>query len=134
MGAPRQCFDCNKIIPIGYTVSNYPVSSGGVGHFNYHEVAWTAATGYGDEIFDACLELDSSNDPWNWTAGAGHTAVHPTNFPFTTQPLPTPLPIATPFAAQTYRERLATNTANGITKCMPYGQWPNTQSGRRYVI
>ena len=126
-------FDCNQIQAIGSTSWAYPFPVGGHGRFSYHEVAWTAATGNSDYIYDACLKLDSSDNPWTWP-GSGHTPVLPINFQFTSQPIPTTLPIATPFTSQTYRERLATNTANGITKCSPSGQWPKTQSGRRYVV
>lgn len=127
-------FYLNKVIAIGFTGWAYPFPTSGRGHFSYHEVAWTGATAYRDHIFDACLQLDSSDDPWNWAAGTSHTAAYPVNFQFTGQMLPTTLPIATPFTPQTYRERLATNTADGITACSPSGQWPHTQSGRRYVV
>lgn len=134
MGDYTVGFSCNKIIAIGSAQWAYPFPQGGGGLFSYHEVTWTGASGRNDHIFDACLKLDSSNDPWNWVQVAGHTAVLPTNFQFTTQPIPLNLPIATPFTEQTYRERLATNTADGIGKCTTQGQWPTTQSGRRYVI
>jgi len=132
MGQPGVGFDCNKIQAIGSTSWAYPFGTI-KGHFNYHEVAWKSPSGYRQVIFDACLKLDSSNNPWNWGSGTTHTPKLPENMKFTRQPLPTTLPIATPFTDQTYRERLAMNTAAGITACMPVGQWPNTQSGRRYV-
>ena len=134
MGIPGQGFDCNSIIAIGFADWAPPFPSGGVGHFNYHEVVWTAGSGYRDHIYDACLKLDGGNNPWDWSSGTSHTAVQPENFQFTSQPLPTTLPISTPFTDQTYRERLATNSADGITKCMPIGPRPGTQSGRRRVV
>jgi hypothetical protein len=133
MGVPGTGFDCNKIIAIGFSAWAYPFESGGKGHFSYHEVVWTAGAGVRDPIYDACLQLDSSDDPWNWAGGGSHTPKLPTNMVFTTQSLPTSLPIATPFSDQTYRERLAMNTSLGIGACSPEGQWADTQSGRRYV-
>lgn len=129
----RVGFYCNKIQAIGYTVWDYPFGPK-KRKFSYHEVAWLGATGYRDAIYDACLKFDSSNDPWNWAGGTTHTPVLPTNYQFTAQPLPTTLPIPTPFTQQTYRERLATNDATGISSCVPFGPLPYTQSGRRAVV
>lgn len=124
-------FKCNKIQAIGYPTWEYPFPPGN--QFAYHEVAWTGNGGSRDNIFDACLKFDSSDDPWDWNSSSGHTPVLPANFQFTSQTLPTPLPIRTPFSDQTYRERLAQNTATGIQACMSVGQFPHTQSGRRMV-
>ncbi|MEM8541175.1 MAG: LamG-like jellyroll fold domain-containing protein [Pseudomonadota bacterium] len=130
-GDPQQGFKCNKIQAIGDTTWRYPFSPKNI--FSYHEVVWEPATGNFDNIYDACLKFDSGNDPWKWTGGGTHVPVLPLKFPFTSQPLPTTLPIATPFTAQTYRERLAQNSAAGIGKCIPQGPIPHSQSGRRMV-
>ncbi len=126
-------FKCNKIQAIGYTVWEYPFPTKLKG-FTYHEVVWLGTGGYRDSVYDPCLKFDSSNNPWKWGPGTTHTPVLPVKYQFTSQPLPTTLPIATPFTAQTYRERLATNAANGISVCIPVGQQPDTQSGRRAVV
>ncbi|MBF0175783.1 MAG: hypothetical protein HQL63_02870 [Magnetococcales bacterium] len=86
-----------------------------------------------DAIYDACLQFDGSNNPWNWSAGSLHTPMLLLQTVFSKQPLPLVLPIATPFTDLTYRERLATNDSNGIGSCFPTGQRPYTQSGRRAV-
>jgi len=48
--------------------------------FAYHEVAWTGAFKHGDQIFDACLQADHSENPWDWTNPAlPHTLLLPAN-------------------------------------------------------
>lgn len=132
MGLAGVGFDCNKIQAIGSTTWAYPFGTT-KGHFSYHEVAWKTPSSYREAIYDACLKLDSSSNPWNWGGGTTHTPKLPEDMVFTNQLIMTALPIATPFTEQTYRERLAMNTNAGITACVPTGQWPKTQSGRRYV-
>lgn len=131
LGAARSGFKCNEIQAVGFSTWGYPFPPGN--GFSYHEVVWAPTTGNRSHIHDACLKFDSSNDPWNWGTGTTHTPVLPVNYQFTSQTLPTPLPIPTPFTAQTYRERLAQNTATGIAKCIPQGPKPYSQNGRRMV-
>jgi hypothetical protein len=127
-------FLCNKIIAIGGgTVWNYPFPP--ADRFAYHEVAWTGAFSNGDPIFDACLLMDSSDNPWDWTNPAlSHTPVLPINEPFTNRGNVPNLPIPTPLNVAGYRERLAQNAAAGIGRCVPMGPWPNARGGRRGVI
>jgi hypothetical protein len=127
-------FDCNEIIAIGLTAWGYPFAGQPwAGSFNYHEVAWTSGIGFPDPLYDACLQIDSSSNPWDWP-GVTHAPALALKMPFTTKGVSPTLPIATPFADQSYRERLATNTATGIGRCVPRGPFPNTQSGHREVI
>jgi hypothetical protein len=59
-------FLCNKIIAIGGgTLWSYPFPP--ANRFAYHEVAWTGAFKHGDQIFDACLLADHSDNPWDWS-------------------------------------------------------------------
>jgi hypothetical protein len=124
-------FKCNKIIAIGGTSWGYPFPPGN--QFAYHEVAWTGGVGYNDMIYDACLELDNSTNPWN-QPDASRVAKLPTNIEFTTLTMSPALPIPTPFSAWSYRERLAQNNSSGIGNCIPKGPQQNTQNGRRSVI
>jgi hypothetical protein len=124
-------FTCNEIIAIGGTNWAYPFPPGN--GFSYHEVAWTGALSYINNIFDACLKVDSSSNPWDWSNPPAHTPVLPTNMVFTTRGISPALPIPTPFTDQCYRERLAQNTAQGIGCCVPQGPWPGTRSGRRKI-
>ena len=96
--------------------------------FSFHEVAWKGANGNPDPIFDACLRVDGDTNPW----AAPNVALLPVNIIFSTQP-GAPLPLAVPFNAQSYKERLCTNNANGIGKCNPIGPWPQSSNGRRPV-
>ncbi|MBF0167452.1 MAG: LamG domain-containing protein [Alphaproteobacteria bacterium] len=132
-------FSTNKIIAIGDPDTGwaypFPNPSGTGGGFSYHEVAWTGAGSFTDPLYDACLKVDSGNNPWDWTSsGVTHTPQLPLKMAFTTQGISPALPIATPFTSSSYRERLATNDAGGIGSCVPQGQWPSSQSGRRYVV
>lgn len=127
-----EAFKCNKIIAIGGSDWEYPFPPGN--QFAFHEVAWTGATSYTDNIYDACLQVDSSDNPWDWSSPTGHTPKLPANMPFTTLEIQPSLPIATPFTDQCYRERLAQNTAEGIGRCVPQGSWPYSQNGRRRVV
>ncbi len=130
-GGQLDAFKCNKIIAIGGTAWDYPFPPGN--QFAYHEVGWIDGLGYNDMIFDACLKLDNSNDPWN-QPDSGRVAKLPTNVKFTTLPMNPTLPVGTPFTSWDYRERLAQNNSNGIGKCVPRGPFPDTQNGRRLVI
>lgn len=123
-------FFCNQIIAIGSTAMAYPFPSGGAGHFNFHEVAWTGAGSYTDPLYDACLQINDSSDPW--TPGGTASAL-PIRIPFTTQGDDPALPIATPFESWSYRERLCTNDEEGIGTCTPLGPLEATCGGRRPV-
>lgn len=122
-------FLCNEILAIGTTTWKKPFTTG---VFSYHEVAWTGGgSSLTDNLYDACLQYDTGSNPW----GSGpHTAGLPVKAPFTVLGPSPAIPIATPFTASSYRERLAANTNRGIPNCVPQGQWPNTNSGRRPVL
>ena len=96
--------------------------------FSFHEVAWKGAHGNADPLFDACLRVDGDSNPW----AAPHTEQFPVNIIFSTNP-GAPLPLAIPFNAQSYKERLCTNDAGGIGSCNPVGPWPSSSNGRRPV-
>lgn len=119
-------FSCNEILAIGTAVWEVPFGWG----FSYHEVAWTGPGCITDYLYDACLQYDTGPNPW----GPGpHTPGFPVNVQFSMlQPMPDPFPLPDANDAR-YRERLATNTNTGIPKCLPYGAWPKTNSGRRPV-
>jgi hypothetical protein len=130
-------FYCNKIWAIGGTDWSYPFPLKPYPYdvmFSYHEVAWTGASGANDRLFDACLRVDSGPNPWDWINPGTHTPHQPVDMVFTNSPLPTPLPLATPFTSLYYRERLAQNSAQGITACAPSGPFSGTQAGRRQVV
>jgi hypothetical protein len=96
--------------------------------FSFHEVAWKGAHGNADPLFDACLRVDGDSNPW----AAPYTEQFPVNIIFSTNP-GAPLPLAIPFNAQSYKERLCTNDAGGIGSCNPVGPWPSSSNGRRPV-
>lgn len=96
--------------------------------FSFHEVAWKASHGNADPLFDACLRVDGDSNPW----AAPYTEQFPVNIIFSTNP-GAPLPLAVPFNAQSYKERLCTNDAGGIGSCNPIGPWPSSSNGRRPV-
>lgn len=96
--------------------------------FSYHEVAWKGGHGNPDPLFDACLREDGDTNPW----AAPYTELFPVNIVFSTNP-GAPLPLAVPFNAQSYKERLCTNDAAGIGSCNPIGPWPASSNGRRPV-
>ena len=96
--------------------------------FSYHEVAWKGGHGNGDPLFDACLRVDGDTNPW----AAPYAEQFPVNIVFSTNP-GAPLPLAVPFNAQSYKERLCTNDAGGIGSCNPTGPWPASSNGRRPV-
>ncbi len=96
--------------------------------FSYHEVAWQGGHGNADPLYDACLREDGDNNPW----AAPYVEFFPVNIPFSTNP-GAPLPLAVPFNAQSYKERLCTNDAGGIGSCLPIGPWPSSSNGRRPV-
>lgn len=128
MGQDLIGFLCNKIIAVGETNWAYPFPP--FEEFSYHEVAWSGATSFTDPLYDACLEVDRSPDPWNWSGGT-HTPELPLGMVFTTRGTTPALPIATPFPDLSYRERLAKNVADGIYKCDPRGTRPDSNGGRR---
>lgn len=134
--ATAQNFYCNKIQVIGKTTWAYPFpGTPNEGFFTYHEVAWTGAGAYIDPLYDACLKVDSSSNPWDWTNPAlTHTPELPVKMQFTTQGIKWTQAIPTPFTDASYRERLTRNSSAGIGNCIPAGQWPNTPSGRRPVF
>ncbi|WP_339746385.1 LamG domain-containing protein [uncultured Maricaulis sp.] len=126
----RSGFGLNQIIAIGHSAFGYP----GFGPaFSYHEVAWTGATSYTDPLYDACLQVDSGPNPWNWGTGITHTPALPVKMVFTTEPISPTLPIPMPFTPASYRERLCSNDAAGIGKCVPTGPSTGTSAGRRAV-
>ena len=118
-------FDLTPFRGIGSAVFACPGFGCG---FSYHEVAWKGANGNADPIFDACLRVDGDTNPW----AAPHTELLPVNIVFSTNP-GAALPLATPFNAQSYKERLCTNDLGGIGSCNPIGPWPASSNGRRPV-
>ncbi|HEU4658175.1 MAG TPA: LamG domain-containing protein [Capillimicrobium sp.] len=124
-------FLCNQIQPIGWPTWQYPFGSG---RFRYHEVAWTGAGGLLDPLYDACLQYDTSTNPWDWSPGTSHTPGLPTKVPFTNYPLPKSPPLPVPLTANVYRERLAQNSNAGIGSCTPTGAFSGTNGGRRKVL
>ena len=118
-------FDLTPFRGIGSAVFACP----GFGcHFSYHEVAWTGGHGNADPIFDACLRVDNDNNPW----APPYNEIFSVNIVFSTNP-GAPLPLAVPFNAPSYKERLCTNDAAGIGNCNPIGPWANSSNGRRPV-
>ena len=118
-------FDLTPFRGIGSAVFGCP----GFGcHFSYHEVAWTGGHGNADPIFDACLRVDNDNNPW----APPYSEIFCVNIVFSTNP-GAPLPLAVPFNAPSYKERLCTNDAAGIGNCNPIGPWANSSNGRRPV-
>jgi hypothetical protein len=118
-------FDLTPFRGIGAAVFGCPGFGCG---FSYHEVAWQGGHGNADPLYDACLREDGDNNPW----AAPYNEFFPVNIPFSTNP-GAPLPLAVPFNAQSYKERLCTNDAAGIGSCLPIGPWPNSSNGRRPV-
>lgn len=53
-------FALNPLLPIGS--STWQTACGWSG-FSYHEVAWTGACDVNDNVYDACLQVDSDPDP-----------------------------------------------------------------------
>ena len=96
--------------------------------FSFHEVAWKGGHGNGDPLFDACLRIDGDTNPWS----APYAEQFPVNIVFSTNP-GAPLPLAVPFNAQSYKERICTNDAGGIGSCAPIGPWASSSNGRRPV-
>jgi hypothetical protein len=129
-GSTLTSFTCNKIITLNSTAGwAYPFPPANA--FSYHEVAVPNPM-LPSVIFDACLKVDSGDNPWDWTnPTVTHTAVLPAGMDFDMTTPPTAFPIATPFTDQTYRERLAQNTVAGIGACDWIGSRVNTMSGRR---
>jgi len=130
-GSPRgdMGFKCNEIRAIGTKTWAVPFKKSGGGGFSYHEITWSRNGCMTDTLYDACLEYDTGSNPW----GTGpHTAGLPVNVQFSKlPPMPSPFPVSVQDAL--YRERLATNTVEGIPQCLPRGPWAFTNSGRRPV-
>jgi len=118
-------FDLTPFKGIGSAVFACPGFGCG---FSYHEVAWKGGDGNGDPLFDACLRVDGDTNPW----AAPYAEQFPVNIVFSTNP-GAPLPLAVPFNAPSYKERLCTNDAAGIGSCNPTGPWPSSSNGRRPV-
>jgi hypothetical protein len=130
--ANPQQFDCNWIIVIGTQpwAPPFPDPSG-QGKYGYHEVAVPGnAPGLSLPVYDACLKVDTGPNPWVWP-GQGHVAGPQVGMPWTLLPVPV-LPIPAPFNLQSYRERLAADTMNGIGRCEWSGAGPGTGGGRRW--
>jgi hypothetical protein len=118
-------FDLTPFRGIGAAVFGCPGFGCG---FSFHEVAWKGAHGNADPLFDACLRVDGDTNPWS----APYSEIFPVNIVFSTNP-GAPLPLAVPFNAVSYKERLCTNDAGGIGSCNPIGPWPSSSNGRRPV-
>ncbi len=128
-------FYVNKMIAIGGTTWSYPFVAPNPPAFSYHEVAWTGTASYSDGLYDACLKVDSGNNPWNWTdPSIVHTPQLPQAMKFSTLGANVSVPIAVPFTASSYRERLATNDAAGILSCLPQGAESYSNGGRRELV
>lgn len=124
-------FSLNKIIAIGQTSWGYPNWGPG---FSYHEVAWKNSSifQYNDFVYDACLKVDNSIDPWGMP-DSNRIQILPQNIAFTTLGKTVTIPVIKPFYDASYRERLATNTNDGISKCIPLGKSPVSYEGRRRI-
>lgn len=128
-------FWLNKMIGIGGSGWAYPGVNPPYRYFAYHEVAWGGMQSYGDPLWDACLQVDAGTNPWNWSdPSVVHTPQLPAAMTFSTLGAGVRIPVAVPFTAISYRERLATNDAAGIGSCQPVGFDPSSSSGRRAVI
>jgi len=102
-------FALNQLLAIG---SNTWQTACGWSGFSYHEVAWEGACTAGNDVYDACLQVDGDADP----TAAPHVAL-----------LPQDLRFGNP-GDLLYRDRLATPA--GRTSCNPQ---PATRQ-RRVVI
>jgi hypothetical protein len=128
-------FLCNEIISIGAASTAWAYPFPPSNSYSYHEVAMAANPTSGGCVYDACLQVDQSGDPWTWP-GSGHTPLLPTGMEFDTSPPPATIPIANPppFTALVYRERLAQNSAGGIGSCLNLGIWVDSNNGRRLIF
>lgn len=104
------------ILPIGRNIWSQPDA------FDYHVVNISGAggiTNVNNLVFDACLHLDGSNDPWAVARIIGPAPIlpgHTNATQFTTLAAPAAGPIATPYAVlNSYRERFLRNTVNDRT-------------------
>jgi hypothetical protein len=124
-------FYCNKIIAIGSTTWKFPFPGMPFPNnvsFSYHEVCWTNYDPKNSgEIFDACLKVDNSNNPWTDDV-TDKVPLLPVNMKFTSNTA-TPIPI--PFTENSYRERLAQNKDEGINRCILQNNNAYTFFGRR---
>jgi len=103
-------FGLNPILGIG---SNVWQTACGWGGFSYHEVGWTGGCTQNDGVYDACLEVNGSNNP---TTGPPFIPVLPKNMVFGAT------------GAMLYRDRLA--SVAGRPTCNPQ---PNTRVQRPVV-
>jgi len=124
-------FKINKTMLIGAT--SMSLLPNGTDVFLYHETAWSGGTGPRNHIFDACLKLNNSSDPFSEPSSTTPTILS-TGMQFTNQVLPTPLPLVSPFSNLHYRERLAQNSAAGITACVPVPYGISENFGHRPVV
>jgi hypothetical protein len=92
-------FGLNPILAIG---SNVWQTACGWGGFSYHEVGWTGGCTQNDNVYDACLEVNGSNNP---TTGPPWIPVLPKNMLFGA------------VGAMQYRDRLA--SVAGRPNCNP---------------
>jgi hypothetical protein len=122
-----QTFLCNQVVAIGSNSWQVPFGNG----YAYHEVAWTQTGSWTDPLYDACLMVDGGPTPWAFGAKA---PALPTNICFSTLAHAPVFPIPGPFEAPSYRERLATNAADGVGICYPTGPHPRTNNGRRPAV
>lgn len=102
-------FDLNAMLGIGSSVWQ---PACGWTSFNYHEVAWEGNCLAGDDVYDACLQVDGDSDP----TSAPHTPL-----------LPQDLTFGNP-GDLLYRDRLA--TVAGRPNCNPQ---PGTRQRRKVV-
>jgi hypothetical protein len=119
-------FLCNQVVAIGSTIWQVPFGNG----YSYHEVAWTPPGSWTDPLYDACLMVDTGPTPWAFGA---KTSGLPVDICFSTLAHAPVFPIPGPFDAVSYRERLATNAADGVGICYPTGPNPWSNHGRRPV-
>lgn len=92
-------FALRDLLAIGSTTWALPFSNG---RFSYHEVAWEAPCDINDNLFDACLQV-------NTNTGTGAPVGQ--------------LPVAMPFGlcnADSYRAYLTKSGPTGCDKCIPY--------------
>ena len=108
---PQNIFGCNEIIAIGFNNWAVPFGRG----FSFHALAVQAGGNANNliDIYDACLKVN--NDPVPW--GANKIPVNPQGMAFSQEPGFPPVN-QTPVAANSYREHLCTNAADGAHVCM----------------
>jgi hypothetical protein len=126
-------FACNQIKSIGSPNWAYPFPAGNPPNvFSYHEVV-SKGQPLIPTFYDACLRINEAGDPWTVPL-VNPVAELPANIPYTAIAVQPQLPLVPPFDANSYRERLAQNSAAGIGACNLVGPRVNTNNGRRYFI